>query len=158
MSSDGHFFMMDEEAFFYVNMGTDASPSWTLMNYAEEVIFDLSKSDVELPFGESKFKLYRGGDFDAPFSFKYSRPKPGIVDAIHDKIYDSFVNHTPVQFAWTDLPIADANAIGFSAWCEVMKYPMKKTSEENQMLEIEAKPTDYCEADTLVLPELLGSS
>ena len=156
MSADG-FFMMDEDAFFYINLGTNAAPSWVLMDFAEEVSVELTEDDIELPIAVSGFKLSRGGDFDLPISFKYSRPVPGVTDAIHEKIYDSKVNRTAVQFAWTDLPITDVNAKGFKAWCRISKYPFKK-AKASQMLDIEARPTDYCESDTLILPELIGAT
>ena len=158
MAEDGHLFMMDEEAFSYINLGTNATPAWPLMDYAEECSVDMSKSEIDLPFAGSKFKLKRDGDFECPVSFKYMRPKPGITDAIHQKIFDSFVNKTPVQFAWTDLAITETDAKGLKVYCEVMKYPLKKENEGAQMLDIEAAPTDYCEADTLILPELIGAT
>jgi len=157
MADDGHFFMMDEEAFFYINLGNEAAPSWVLMDFAEEAAIDMSKSGIDLPVAVSRFKLQRGGDFECPITFKYTRPKPGITDAIHDAIFSSFVNNKPVQFAWTDLPINDAGAKGLKAWSEVMKYPFKKANEGTQMLDIEAMPTDYCENDQLILPELIGA-
>jgi hypothetical protein len=157
-ANDQHFFMMDEDAFFYINLGTEATPNWVLMDYAEEVSIDMSKSEIDLPIEGSNFKLARGGDFEAPISFKYQRPKPGITDAIHDKIFDSFVKRIPVQFAWTDLAITDTAAKGFKLWTEVMKYPFMKKNEGSQLLDVEAKPTDYCESDVLYTGSLIGAS
>lgn len=160
-ANDNHFFMMDEDAFSYINLGTDAVPAWTLMNFAEEFNIDMSKAEIDLPAGISGFKLGRGGDFEAPVAFKYSRPNPGITDAVWDKLVDSFINKRPVQFGWTDLAMTDANAFGFKAWCEVMKLPFKKVNDESQALDIEAKPTDYYEdgqgVGGLVLPEFIGA-
>lgn len=158
MSADGHFFMMDDDAFFYVNLGTNAAPSWTLVDFAEEVSADLSEGDIDLMFNGSDFKLSRGGKFDLPLSFKYSRAKADASDPIHDRIFDSKVKREPIQFAWTDLPITDANAKGFKCYFRISKYPFKKAAEGQQMLDIEARPTDYCEAGTLVLPELIGAT
>lgn len=155
---DNHFFMMDEDAFTYINLGTEASPNWVLMEYGEEFAVNMSKTEIDLPIESSKFKLMRGGDFDAPITFKYQRPKAGIADPVHQKIYDSFVLGLPVQFAWTDQPITDPTALGFKIWAEVMKYPFMKKNEGTQLLDVEAKPTDYCENDTLFTAELIGAT
>lgn len=152
-----NFFMLDEDAYFYVNLGTDAMPVWTLAEYAEEVSIEITKVEIELPAQVTGFRLSRGGDFEAPISFTYSRARNGITDAVHNKLVDSLINKKPVEFAWTDLPIADVGAFGFRVWSEVMKYPFKKVNDESQAIAVEAKPTDYCEADALIFPKFIGA-
>lgn len=155
--ANNHFFMTDEEVFFYMNTSSEVSPIWSLMNYAEEVNIDMTKAEIDLPISISKFKLTRGGDFDCPLSFKYSRPKPDITDPLFNKLWDSFVNHDPIQFAFTDLPIADTDAIGIKMYCEITKFPFKKINDQTQMFDIEAKPTDYEETGVLILPAFIGA-
>jgi len=153
----GHYFQQDDEPFAYMNFGTEATPVWTLMPNAEEIRCNLTKGKSERKPRSTPFTLKRGGRKEAPISMKYNRAR--VDDPVYNKLYDSFANDTPVQFAITDIAITESAAKGFKAWCEVFEIPLVAGSgEEGVIHEINAEPTDYMEADALVLPTLIGAS
>ena len=146
-----NYFIFGDEVKFYYNTGTDAVPVWVEIDNAEEPMVDLSKSEGTFKPRSIKFELTRGAKHQWAFSWKYSLTR--AVDTVKDDLFDSFVNGTPIQFALTDRDIADAEAFGVKAWCEVMKFPISGKEEEGSQVDCEAKPTDYQEASVLIPPE-----
>lgn len=153
-----NFHVMDEAVFFYINLGTAASPTWTIIKQAEDIKCDISKAEIELKGGVAGFKTYRGGDFDLPLTFMYSRSADDVADPVYDELYkESFVGRKPIQLALTVGLIATAKS-GFHCPFEVIKHGFKKERDGQQVYELECKPTDMCESDALVLPELIVPS
>jgi len=156
MPESDHFFLNGDEPFFELNTGTNAAPVWVSIDLAEEVSLDVQKGKSEFKPRSVRNKLKRGAKQDWPLSFKY--PVTRGADTIRDALYDTMINHTPLQFAVSDKGMADAGSFGFKAYYEVMKYPLNLNAEEGFMIDIEADETDYVEGGSLIAPvELIPS-
>lgn len=156
MSTTGtnHYYQQDDEPFFYYNTGTDATPAWVSITDAEEISWPVTKGQVERKPRGSKFTLKRGGKKEAVLTFNLLKTR--AQDDVFDAIWDSYCNDTPINFALTDKAIAEGDANGISAWCEVFEFSNAAGSGENGVVhEISAEPTDYVEAGSLIHPSLI---
>lgn len=157
MSTSKHFYAMGNEPLVLINLGTAANPTIVAMDHATEPMFDNGKGEFTFKPRGIDFELMRGAKKTLTVSLKYSFPTSDAVDPVADALYDSFINGTPVELIWSDRPLVDAGARGVRAWCEVFKFPMPAKAEEGVVIDVEAKPTDYCEDGNLIAPGYLNA-
>lgn len=123
----------------YYNNGSHGTPSWIEMTKAIDVGANLGKGEGDVSARFSKFKLTKGALKDWEFTFGYRHIRG--TDTVFDKILDSYVNGTPVEFAIMDGDISLSKCQGPRAYCEVFQMDMTQELENGEEFECSIKPT-----------------
>ncbi len=135
----------------YYNSATHATPTWNEAKYAINVSANFGKGEGDVSGRYSGWKKSKGALKELEITFTY-RHKRG-VDAVFDKILDSYVNGTPVEWAILDGDITLTKAQGPRAFCEVMSLNMTQELENGVEYEVTLKPTWFEEASNVVEPD-----
>lgn len=135
----------------YYNSGTHGSPTWNETKYARNVSANLGKGEGDVSARYSGWKKSKGALKELEISFTYLHKRG--VDAAFDKILDSYVNGTPVEWAIMDGEITQSKAQGPRAFCEVMSLNATQELENGVEYEVTLKPTWYEESGNIVEPD-----
>lgn len=134
----------------YRNTGTDASPTWSLMDRVQDVSVNMSKDRADVPRRGSKWKYQRGAMLTADINLAYLFRKD--TDADFDALLDSYLNGTEIQYFFADQLVATSGAQGLRAFCEVMDFPSDQPLVDGIVFNVVLGITPTEEASALVEP------
>lgn len=131
---------------YYNSAATYETPTWVEAKQVRDESLDLAKSKAEFMSRESKFKRKKGALIDCPgtMSIEY---RSG--DAFIEKLFDSFVNNTPIDvaFMFDPLPaLSGTTSEGIRLPIEVFEFPVNRDLEDGVMIEIGFDMTEKLKA------------
>ncbi len=135
-----------KDCYTYYNTATGSSkyatPTWTEAENVRDESLDLAKSKAEFSSRLSKFKRKKGALIEVPGSITIEYRKG---DAFMDVLFDSFINNTPIDFAFMFDPLPPAageTAEGIRCHMEVFDFPVGRALEEGVSIEVGIEMTE----------------
>ena len=138
----------------YYNSATHTTPTWVEMKDVMDLSLNLDKvkADVSTRGG---WKRYRGGQKDVSIDFGYLHREG--ADVILDLFLDSWLNGSPIEFAFMDQAIAAGDARGLIIYCEVFAMPQTQDLDEGSKYDVSVAPTRVVDGTGAVIdPEFQG--
>lgn len=135
----------------YVNAGTHASPSWTLIDRAQDVTVPLSKERVEQDDRSSPFKKKHGGGKEFQLNFGYTYKKG--TDAVYSILLDSFLNDTAIELLELDDLVSVTGAKGWRGYMEVFGFEKGQELNNTVSIDVECELTEHEEGGSVVEPD-----
>lgn len=123
----------------YYNSSIHATPAWVEINKARNVSASLDKTKVDISARFSSWKASKSGLKDLEITFTYLHIRG--TDTVFDKILDSFINDTAVQFLMLDGDVTLSKAQGPRAYCEVFSLNPSQELEGGDEYEVTIAPT-----------------
>lgn len=136
----------------YYNSGSHGTPTWVEVTFAKNVSANLGKGEGDVSARFTKWKLTKGALKELEISFTYLHKRG--TDTVFDKIMDSYVNDTAVEWLILDGAVTLTKAQGPRAYCECFSLNLTQELENADEYEVTLKPT-YKEdpAGTIVTPD-----
>lgn len=132
---------------YYNSAATYETPTWVEAKQVRDESIDLAKSKAEFMSRESKFKRKKGALIEAPATLTIEY-RAG--DAFIAKLWDSFVNNTPIDMAFmfdTLPPAAGTTSEGIRMPIEVFDFPFARDLEDGCLIEVGVEMTEKLKAD-----------
>lgn len=136
----------------YYNSATHALPTWVAVPRVINETVSFDKDLAEQKNRESEFKRNLGAHKGIGGSFGYHE-KSNEADTVFDKIWDSYLNDTVVEFAFMDGDIATSGNKGFRVGLIVTKLERKRELSDGTEWGVEWSLTEFVESSALVEPD-----
>jgi hypothetical protein len=141
----------------YYNTGTNASPTWVLIERAINANCDSSSTTATTTNRSSKFETSEVVTIKlGPLTFDYQMLS--TVDADYNALRALWLAKTKTQFAMMDGVIATAGSEGWKAYFQVTKCGVSEGDGDVRKASFECEPTAFYESGALVEPTWLAVS
>lgn len=126
----------------YRNTGSDGTPVWDEIATAKDVTINLSKTEEDATSRASGgFEEMVGASKILGFEWEMDERTDTAPAADIAALEDAYHTSEPIQLAGTNIAIAEEEAKGVKAWCEVMTFNRSEPVKGIAKISITAKPT-----------------
>jgi hypothetical protein len=134
----------------YMNTGTNASPTWVLIEEVGDVSLpDLGISLAEVATRASAYIANLAGLFNFALEFEaLHKGAPTVWDVLRAR----FFARTPTQFLIADGLVATSGTEGFKAYYFFEKFPIDQPLQGAQKNNVRLAPAYFIESDARVNP------
>lgn len=114
----------------YYNSGTDASPTWVLIDIVGDVTVETNINDAEVDLRISTWLLNLPSKFSGSININLANDFQGTV---YDVLHGYQQNRTITQYASADAAIATQDTEYFKAFCHFSAFPWAQPTQEVSM-------------------------
>ena len=137
------------DQFFYLNLGTYVSPTWTLVKRCGDVEIGLEKASSEVDTREAPNTKTVVGNRKVSLSFDYFLRQGSTVDLIFAEFEDSYYEDSMIDVALMSGPIATVGIKGIRGPFVVTNFTRGEPINENVRHSIELQECFSYESDVI---------
>lgn len=136
--------VLSENAKFYRNSGSYASPTWDLIPGVKDLTLNLDKDETDVTTrGSGGFKEFVDGLIDASIDFSMLYD---TADTDFTAIRTAFFAKTPIEFLILDGLVATNGSQGLRVTCMIKSFTRNETLGEALMVDVTIRPVKNANA------------